>query len=358
MLTIHALAESGFGIIEGSGLDHNQARFSTYRPMEGQQVQLDHIKGINKCVKCGESKPVEEFPVRSSASRRERVCLSCLSAPTKTCRRCRTKKADGEFPKHEGTLTGLSRVCVECTSSVARPVWHTDGDTIVCRSCKEEKPRKEFYRRGDANDSWLTTQCAACSIDRELRIKEFDAVGPRVIVEAKECPSCKTTKPIAKFHVQRERPDGHSRKCIECFQKRREELAASRSCLDNRHWHMTRSYGITLAQFNQMIADQHSRCAICQELLDLHENSKLRFNVDHDHRTSKVRQILCHSCNTMLGAVEHPGFLPRALEYLKKHGVDPMQDRQDRPKEGPAINRQRKSRRKAIVAEQSKLWVQ
>lgn len=79
-------------------------------------------------------------------------------------------------------------------------------------------------------------------------------------------------------------------------------------------------YGITLEQFNAMLAAQDGRCAICREP----ETRKLRKRVaplvvDHDHYTGRVRALLCHRCNTALGAVERKAWLAAAFEYLSKH---------------------------------------
>jgi hypothetical protein len=40
--------------------------------------------------------------------------------------------------------------------------------------------------------------------------------------------------------------------------------------------------------------------------------------IDHDHQTGRVRGLLCHKCNTMLGmAADNPRWLQKAIEYLK-----------------------------------------
>ena len=42
--------------------------------------------------------------------------------------------------------------------------------------------------------------------------------------------------------------------------------------------------------------------------------------IDHDHRTGKIRQLLCHYCNCGLGSFEdNVERLNKAVEYLKKH---------------------------------------
>jgi hypothetical protein len=72
-------------------------------------------------------------------------------------------------------------------------------------------------------------------------------------------------------------------------------------------------YGITDAQFDQLLFAQGGRCKICG-------TSDFPYRgpcVDHDHITKKVRGILCFNCNRGIGAFkESPALLEKALAYL------------------------------------------
>jgi hypothetical protein len=77
-------------------------------------------------------------------------------------------------------------------------------------------------------------------------------------------------------------------------------------------------YGITLDDFNNMRLAQNYCCAICGKHEDDNKNKKLF--VDHDHVTGKVRQLLCHSCNTGIGLLQDDtDLLQKAISYLIKH---------------------------------------
>ena len=69
-------------------------------------------------------------------------------------------------------------------------------------------------------------------------------------------------------------------------------------------------YGITLADYNAMYERQGRRCAICGEAAG-------KLVVDHNHQTGKVRELLCHLCNAMIGcAREDLAIIAAAAAYL------------------------------------------
>ena len=76
-------------------------------------------------------------------------------------------------------------------------------------------------------------------------------------------------------------------------------------------------YGITLDQYNEMFKAQEGKCAICQR----HQNELTRtLCVDHDHKTNKVRALLCVTCNTDVSVVENR--LEEMTNYLNKYRKD------------------------------------
>ena len=77
-------------------------------------------------------------------------------------------------------------------------------------------------------------------------------------------------------------------------------------------------YKIDLTQYLDLLKAQDSRCAICRSKIGPGEPRAI--HVDHSHKTGKVREILCHSCNTGLGHFrEDSRILMAAIKYLKKH---------------------------------------
>lgn len=70
-------------------------------------------------------------------------------------------------------------------------------------------------------------------------------------------------------------------------------------------------YGITSAQYDEMLEAQGGVCAICRT--DTPGAKKKFFHVDHCHDTGEVRGLLCMSCNSRI--------LPAAEWYLKNRAA-------------------------------------
>lgn len=75
-------------------------------------------------------------------------------------------------------------------------------------------------------------------------------------------------------------------------------------------------YGLTLDEYERLLQQQGHRCAICRRSKSGGRGK--RMHVDHDHSSKRIRGLLCHGCNTGLGAFcESPAILLAALNYLQ-----------------------------------------
>lgn len=72
-----------------------------------------------------------------------------------------------------------------------------------------------------------------------------------------------------------------------------------------------------------MVKRQAGKCAICERVPDGSRGTKdRRLHVDHDHSTGRIRDLLCQSCNLLIGfARESPKLLAKASEYLGRHSA-------------------------------------
>lgn len=80
---------------------------------------------------------------------------------------------------------------------------------------------------------------------------------------------------------------------------------------------LQKHYGITTAHRDQMLKSQGGRCAICRS--DNSGRKNMDWCVDHCHTSKKVRGILCHPCNAVLGyAKDNAETLAAAIDYLDR----------------------------------------
>ncbi len=117
---------------------------------------------------------------------------------------------------------------------------------------------------------------------------------------------CKACSRIRSKHYQRFK-----------YQENPEEFARKRHEYDLK-W----KYGISIEEKNAMLEKQGYRCANKGCLTDKPMAARNEDNwlVDHDHKTGKVRGLLCNTCNLTLGALtDDIGKLQGLIDYLKEH---------------------------------------
>lgn len=87
--------------------------------------------------------------------------------------------------------------------------------------------------------------------------------------------------------------------------------------------HFKRQYGITRQRFQEMLAAQDGKCAICGNgETRVAKNGATWLSVDHDHTTGAVRALLCRACNLAVGYFrEDPKIMRAAADYLERHAA-------------------------------------
>lgn len=87
-----------------------------------------------------------------------------------------------------------------------------------------------------------------------------------------------------------------------------------------------KQYGIGIADYDAMLADQGGVCAICRRAetsivrRGVNEDTR-RLAVDHDHTTGEVRGLLCADCNRAIGLFcDDAATAFRAGAYLAQSG--------------------------------------
>lgn len=123
------------------------------------------------------------------------------------------------------------------------------------------------------------------------------------------CRDCGQEKEPEEFPRNRSSASGRGRYCKPCHNARGRETV-KRLYGDSRHYHYKQKYGISRADYDEMLRQQLGICVICKW--------RPATQVDHDHKTGTVRALLCLKCNAGLGAFhDDVEAMCRAADYLE-----------------------------------------
>lgn len=124
-----------------------------------------------------------------------------------------------------------------------------------------------------------------------VTVNEWKALRARGL---RWCFDCKAWRSGSMFGVDKSRASGSASLCDPC------KVIAS----------LASTYKITKARVREL---KSRGCEICGALTP-------KINIDHDHKTGKVRGALCPSCNVIIGlARDEPERLRKAIVYLEVH---------------------------------------
>ena len=149
----------------------------------------------------------------------------------------------------------------------------------------------------------------------------------------KTCKKCNISKDKAAFYKGKGWRDGLQTQCKSCINSasrlrskrlyttdlefRKSKVAHSEKA------RLKKQYGISLEQRENMLKNQQYRCAICEK----HQDDMGTLNVDHNHDTGKIRDMLCYKCNRAEGFLEgNPDLAIKLANYLIKHGAGDDRD--------------------------------
>ena len=151
---------------------------------------------------------------------------------------------------------------------------------------------------------------------------------------------CGEIKSASEFGKNAKSKDGLTSYCRQCCSRAAKQLYRKNKDRDpewrktnpeynaewrrkNPHYRMQYRYGLSQSDYNKLLEDQNHVCAICGG-----DNNGKTLVVDHDHSCCPgqkscgkcVRQLLCGSCNSMIGyARDNPEILEGGAKYVKRH---------------------------------------
>tara|TARA_Y100000593_G_scaffold82188_1_gene154229 strand:+ start:1282 stop:1977 length:696 start_codon:yes stop_codon:yes gene_type:complete len=218
-------------------------------------------------------------------------------------------------------------------------------DSKKCKGCGET-----FYREptqvGKATRSWLMKEYCSKKCYRvnnaeyiKKMLKEYNLKNKDKLAEQrkeyhkrklKEDPSYKQKRAEYNKIYRKENKLKIKETKDKYYQKNKDHLERKRkeNYLNNiEHYQnktMLRTYGITLEKYNKMLLEQNGCCAICKKHADEVKNKRmiLPLFIDHDHKTNKVRALLCLHCNSAIGFLrEDVNVAEKVIKYLKEHNA-------------------------------------
>jgi hypothetical protein len=200
--------------------------------------------------------------------------------------------------------------------------WKIDGKlpTKQCQMCKVEVPVK-------SRDRWERTKyCSKECMYEGIRSKPAVYKNSPLL----PCTSCGLILERSMFgkDASRRYRGGAATRCIPCSREHSKKYTdtevSKRKKISAR---FESKYGINLIQYEKLFEEHKGLCAICNKPSQrVNKNGELkRLAVDHDHKTGKVRGLLCFDCNTGLGKFgDDVEMLSKALSYLKNTNITGM----------------------------------
>lgn len=228
-----------------------------------------------------------------------------------TCRQCETTwtwvaKSGNHKPMLCPACLTTHKFCHKCHQSRPLSEWHINresdaGKIVQCKWCRAREPKQytcgncetEFYRTDRGGRQATTHLCDRCE------------------TAYKWCSRCDSIKRHSAFSIAQDKRTHLVSHCRMC-----QSVAYSRLTGSARRKRVLSKYGLTLEQWAVLHDQQGGCCAICGQAP---ANGRWHIlHIDHDHRTGRIRGLLCHNCNLGIGNFQdNADMLECAARYLR-----------------------------------------
>jgi hypothetical protein len=179
----------------------------------------------------------------------------------------------------------------------------------TCIKCKRELPLEEFHVRNPVT-GLRRTECKKC-----LHAQNWARRKQKYATDPEHRASIKQYK-----NKYRQRPEVQEK--VKAYRRQHYYAApAEQRKIKNRENMLKAKFGITAEFYDALLVAQRGVCAICgKPETEVGNHGEVRpLAVDHDHKTGKVRGLLCNKCNPMLGmANDEEIILIKAAAYLRE----------------------------------------
>jgi len=174
----------------------------------------------------------------------------------------------------------------------------------VCRTCKQGLPISA-YNPHSARIDGLRVDCKKCR-------NEYAKLRRRKI---------RASNPLLNRRHTKMTPEERKAKIKEYWQKNNKKVTNKYNINKGTENWMRNKYGISIEQYITIVESQDRKCAICDKKIieeGLYKSHGIKgAQIDHCHKTGKIRGLLCGQCNRAIGLLkEDLTILQRAIGYL------------------------------------------
>jgi len=234
------------------------------------------------------------------------LCKSCYGRFLKTgsAKKVEKKKLNVNTIKYK-----LEKIdCVSC-GTLFQPLRKTQKH--CSRKCydhdhRRQQPIQKICENQDCGKAFETTKKRQRFCTEYCKIAYFNAARKKRNKEVRVCEICKRHFTTVSYH---------GKYCSYECQRKSEPFKVGK-----RKHELSKKFNLTVEEYEKMLEAQEGKCAICGEKETMTRNGKEpRLSVDHDHKTGKVRGLLCNSCNNGLGRFkDDTDLIKKAIAYLTK----------------------------------------
>lgn len=182
-------------------------------------------------------------------------------------------------------------------------------ETRICKTCKEELTIDWFHlSRKTPKGNQYRHSCIKCDKGYKMpKILKDQKKLDLFLRGVKICRVCKQELSFDYFY------EGMAR-CKKCYGN---FLKSDKHKLQVKISRYKKTYGLSLDELELKKKSQNYKCAICE--IEFGSAKGKACNIDHCHKTGKVRDMLCSSCNTALGLMnEDIELLKSMIQYINK----------------------------------------
>jgi len=136
----------------------------------------------------------------------------------------------------------------------------------------------------------------------------------------KICTKCNVEKDISEYFKGDRYADGYQNWCKTCYRNYSNERSKDPKVKEKKRSEgLKRKFNLTLEEYDRIFDSQNGKCSICGSS---NSGRTGNFCIDHNHKTGKVRGLLCHNCNLMIGnSGDSIYILLNGIKYLEKDSI-------------------------------------